>query len=315
MFSWSAQSSEWSSSDRTPVVEASSVMVRSSASFLIIVLGMLCLVPWQGLPGQATKPADSSWIRPKRPTVSRPTEFQAPGVLQLELGFDGAFGGADLREHNAMPVTVSLAASTRVLLELNADAITWRVPRGPGGMTGFGDLTSALQLVLDPDSVGSRSFGLGLAVKWPTARSPLGSGRIDYKLVGKVSGAAVGADIDLNAALLLNGRAGGLAIGVQGTTSLGWDLSHGLGFEAELSAQSLDTDLDRGVFTSASLTADLSPAITIDLGIRAGLSRTASPWALFGGATIGLTRPTVRTGSDGRTTPSSLPPLRGTGSR
>ena len=70
-------------------------------------------------PSPTPTPADQeSSIKPKRPTVSRPAEFQGPGLLQIEYGYDGNFRSKDLRADQAAALTVSFAASKRFQFEI-----------------------------------------------------------------------------------------------------------------------------------------------------------------------------------------------------
>ena len=44
---------------------------------------------------QSKKEDEPDLIEPARPGVSNPAEFQRPGVLQLEYGYDGSFRARD----------------------------------------------------------------------------------------------------------------------------------------------------------------------------------------------------------------------------
>jgi hypothetical protein len=47
--------------------------------------------------GQAQAEEEEEFIKPSRPTVANPAEFQKPGVLQVEYGYDANFRGEDFR--------------------------------------------------------------------------------------------------------------------------------------------------------------------------------------------------------------------------
>src|SRR5256712_10851925 len=59
---------------------------------------------------------EPDFIVPARPTVSNPAEFQRPGVLQLEVGYNANFLAPGIHLQPYMPLPVRVAVSRRLLL-------------------------------------------------------------------------------------------------------------------------------------------------------------------------------------------------------
>ncbi|MEJ7708392.1 MAG: hypothetical protein WKF84_00655 [Pyrinomonadaceae bacterium] len=78
---------------------------------------------------------DAVAVKSKRPTVSRPAEFQGAGLLQIEYGYDGNFRSRDLRRDEAGSLTISFAATNRLQLELDLDTVASQVDRPTGTRT------------------------------------------------------------------------------------------------------------------------------------------------------------------------------------
>src|SRR5438067_1219602 len=71
---------------------------------------------------QPTPADEPDFIVPARPTVSNPAEFQRPGVLQLEFGYNANFRTPDgPRTAQDAPLALRFAASRRLLFELDLD--------------------------------------------------------------------------------------------------------------------------------------------------------------------------------------------------
>src|SRR6266704_6046248 len=71
---------------------------------------------------QSSSSNEPDFIVPSRPTVSNPAEFQKPGVLQLEFGFNSNFHAPEDGSQEDFPLALRFAASRRVLLELDLDS-------------------------------------------------------------------------------------------------------------------------------------------------------------------------------------------------
>src|ERR1043166_159649 len=58
------------------------------------------------------------FIVPARPTVSNPAEFQRPGILQLEIGYDANFRARDSYHYQQdVPMALRFAVSRRLHLD------------------------------------------------------------------------------------------------------------------------------------------------------------------------------------------------------
>jgi len=75
----------------------------------LTITGPVCAQQTGPLPSPAQPDAktddagDLMPVRRKHPSVSRTAEFQGPGILQLEYGYDGNFHSSDLRaDHQIM---------------------------------------------------------------------------------------------------------------------------------------------------------------------------------------------------------------------
>src|SRR5205814_5592954 len=78
------------------------------------------------------------FIVPARPTASNPAEFQRPGVLQLEYGFNGNWRAPGNSSEEDTPLALRFAVSRRLLLEFDGDTPLSQVSGGTR-VTGAGD--------------------------------------------------------------------------------------------------------------------------------------------------------------------------------
>ena len=101
---------------------------------------LLCCCGAGSAQTQPASPAtEPPFIVPARPTVSNPAEFQKPGVLQLESGFNANFHASGVSSEQDTPIAIRFAASSRVLLEADVDAVISQAATGQERATGFGD--------------------------------------------------------------------------------------------------------------------------------------------------------------------------------
>ncbi|MDQ3713461.1 MAG: hypothetical protein M3388_14735 [Acidobacteriota bacterium] len=77
---------------------------------------------------QSSDDEEEKFIKPSRPNVANPAEFQKPGVLQVEYGYDANFRGEDFRWQQTAPLTVRFAAGKRLLFDFNIDTIISEKP-------------------------------------------------------------------------------------------------------------------------------------------------------------------------------------------
>src|SRR5438105_757106 len=156
---------------------------------------------------QSDEDDEPDFIVPARPTASNPAEFQRPGVLQLEYGFNGnwrAPGGASEQD---TPLALRFALSRRLLLEFDADTPTSQSADGIRN-TGTGDTLLGIQAVLQHETKSHPGVALAYYVKLPSASAAkgLGTGRVDHNLIALVSKNIRGTTFDFNAIYLLAGR-------------------------------------------------------------------------------------------------------------
>src|SRR2546423_14542837 len=70
---------------------------------------------------QSDEGDEPDFIVPARPTASNPAEFQRPGVLQLEYGFNGNWRAPGPSSEQDTPLALRFAVSRRLLLEFDGD--------------------------------------------------------------------------------------------------------------------------------------------------------------------------------------------------
>src|SRR5882724_12840147 len=87
------------------------------ALLLLILIARVSVTSAQG----NAQPDEPDFIVPARPTVSNPAEFQRPGVLQLEFGFNANFRAPGVSSQLDFPMALRFAVSRRVLLEFDGD--------------------------------------------------------------------------------------------------------------------------------------------------------------------------------------------------
>jgi hypothetical protein len=236
-------------------------------------------------PAPTTVVVEEEFIKPSRPSVANPAEIQRAGVLQVEFGYDGLFRSDEFRDQQAAPLTLRFAATSRLLLELNLDAVKSQKDEGTRRRdTGVGDTRLGFQFVALEDTEAHPALAFAYNVKLPTASEErqLGTGRFDHKftaLLSKQFGQKT--DLDFNGALLINGREGepGWEHGGLGAVSVSRELADDWGVEGELVGTSLDDVLPRGLYALGSVHRKLGSRARIDWGARFGL---------FGGITFGV---------------------------
>ncbi len=240
-------------------------------------------------PSQKDKP-----LKSKRPSVSRPAESQGAGFLQVEYGYDGNFRSRDLLRDEAGSLTVSFAATNTLQVEFDLDTVVSQVDRpSRTRTTGFGDARLGFQFTTVQDTARHPSLAFAYFIKlpWASATSGLGTGRVDHQIIALTSKKVREMDIDLNLALLVNGRQSQSGHQTGGQFALGFsrDLAHGFGVQAELSGQTLDADQPRGAFALGALTYRFNSRLQFDAGSRFGLNPTAPRLGIFAGLTVGVT--------------------------
>src|SRR5437763_2328809 len=155
---------------------------------------LLCLAACVAARAQMPTPTPQSdddgpdFIVPARPTASNPAEFQRPGVLQLEYGFNGNWRAPGGSSEADTPLALRFAVSRRLLLEFDGDT---PLSLGLAGTraTGAGDTQLGVQAVLQHEARSRPGVAVAYYVKLPTASAArgLGTGRVDHSLLALVS--------------------------------------------------------------------------------------------------------------------------------
>src|SRR5213593_4030143 len=127
----------------------------AQALFLACALGGFVKVQAQ----DQNAPEQSEFIVPSRPTVSNRAEFQKPGVLQLEVGYNANFRAPGIRLQQDMPLALRFAVSRRLLLEFDGDSPSSQTVTGVR-TTGAGDSQLGIQVVLHHEKESSPGFSV-----------------------------------------------------------------------------------------------------------------------------------------------------------
>jgi hypothetical protein len=243
-----------------------------------------------------TKPApeaeEEEFIEPARPGVSGPAEFQKPGVLQLEYGYDANFRARNFRTQQTLPLALRFAAASRLLLEVDLDSLKSETDETGLRQTGIGDTRVGFQVVALKDTEQHPALAFAYYAKLPSASTDkqLGTGRVDHKIILLLSKKVGETDIDVNGAYLIVGREGerGWVTGGQAAISLAREFENNFGFQVELSGQSKDDAQPPGLYALGALTYKASRRLVFDAGMRVGLSRDAPRVGVFAGMTVGV---------------------------
>ena len=235
---------------------------------------------------------EEEFVKPSRPTLANPAEFQKPGVLEVEYGYDADFRGEDFDVQQTTPLAIRFAAGRRLLLELNSEGIKSETDLGGERVTGIGDTQIGFQVVAAADTGQHPALAFAYYLKLPTAsRSKgLGSGRFDHKLLFLVSRKLGETDVDFNGAYLAAGReeGGGWLHGGQAALSFGHDLTEKLNLQWELSGQSVDEAQPRGLYALGALAYKVHRRLVLDWGARFGLNPEAPRVGAFAGLSVGV---------------------------
>jgi hypothetical protein len=244
-------------------------------------------------PAQSSGEEDEDFIKPSRPSVSNPAEFQKPGVLQLEYGYDGNFRAAEFRTDQSTPFTLRFAASSRLLLEADLDTIKSETDDTGMRQTGIGDTRLGFQVVALKDTEQHPALAFAYYVKLPTASKEknLGTGRVDHKVLLLVSKKVGQTDVDFNTALLINGHEDIInlwVMGGQAALSVSREFENNFGVEGELSGETKDDVQQKGLFALGALSYKVNRRLILDAGMRFGLNPDAPRFGVFAGLTVGV---------------------------
>jgi hypothetical protein len=252
-----------------------------------------------GLLGESSPPLAASvnrqqkddFIVPSRPTVSEPANIQRVGVLQLEFGLDAEFDAKEFRNQQTTPLELRFAVLSRLLLGFLLEAVKSQVDRTDRRMTGVGDAIVGLQAVAFK-KIGYPTFAFAYHSKLPTAskEKQLGSGRVDHKAVLLISDQVGDFDLNVNAAYLNVARkdSGRRADGGQFAIALAYEFENHFGLVGELSGQSLEYTLPRGVYTFGGVTYQVNRRLRFDAGLRFGIGAQAPRVSVVAGFVFGI---------------------------
>jgi len=146
-------------------------------------------------------------VEPDRPNISNSTHTVPVKALQVELGLEYVRAHNDPTERRlALQTTLRTGLSDR--LEVRLDGVPLVRLKEASDDIGMGDIAPGLKYhVFDPpEGQGWPALGIQPFVKIPTARVPIGSGRLD-------AGLLVLADQDLPGAVQLTVNAGLVVVG------------------------------------------------------------------------------------------------------
>ncbi|HEX9928658.1 MAG TPA: transporter [Pyrinomonadaceae bacterium] len=255
---------------------------------------LLLLILTIAASSQQSQSEEEDYIKPARPTIANPAEIQKPGVLQVEFGYDSNFRSSEFRWQQTAPLNIRFAASSRLLLEAEVDAVlSQKQEEGGEIQTGVGDTRLGFQIVALKDTERHPALAFAYSLKIPTASESkmLGTGRFDHRLTVLFSKKlGENTDIDINAAYLNVGREdserradGGLA-----AVTVSHEFENKFGFETELAGLSLDDEQPKGVYALGALTYKFNKRLRFDTGMRFGLTNDAPRVGFFAGFTVGV---------------------------
>ena len=234
---------------------------------------------------------EPDFIVPARPTVSNPAEFQRPGVLQLEVGYNANFLAPGIHLQQDMPLALRFAVSRRLLLEFDGDSPSSQTVAGLR-TTGAGDSQLGIQIVLQHEKESRPGFSLAYYIKLPTADSAqgLGTGRVDHNFIALVSKKVGGTTLDFNTTFLFSGRTtnNGHAASGQGALAASRNVTRRVGIEGELSGYSRNDAQSGAMLALGAVTYQINRRLVLDSGLRFGLTRDAPRCGLFAGLTLGI---------------------------
>jgi hypothetical protein len=240
---------------------------------------------------QASQDDEPDFIVPARPTASNPAEFQKPGVLQLEYGFNGNWRAPEGASAEDTPLALRFAVSRRLLLEFDADS---PVSQAVGGFrtTGAGDTQLGVQVVLQHEAESRPGVAVAYYVKLPTASASegLGTGRVDHNFFALVSRKFGETVFDFNAVYLLAGRTtnDGHASSAQAALAASRNITRRVGLQGELSGFTRNDAQAGALFGLGVVTFQLNRRLVFDGGVRVGLNGEAPRVGAVAGLTVGV---------------------------
>ena len=257
---------------------------------LALTLSLACVAQSPDEPS-SSGPDEPDFIVPSRPTVSNPAEFQRPGVLQLEFGFNSNFHAPGDASQEDFPLALRFAASRRILLELDLDSPLSQKAFGTR-TTGTGDTQLGIQAVVQHENETRPGIAIAYYLKLPSASSTkgLGTGRIDHNFIGFISKKIGRTTVDFNATYLLAGRTTGSGHASSGQAALAAsrNVTKRWGIQGEISGFSRNDSQSGAMFALCAVTYQVNRRLVFDGGARAGLTPEAPRVGVFAGMTVGV---------------------------
>lgn len=268
-------------------------MTRHIPYYLYLIL-LVLIAKAPVLAQSSSQPDDEpDFIVPARPTVSNPAEFQRPGVLQLELGYDSNFrskGNFDVQQD--APLALRFAISRHFLFELDTDTPYSLVDPMGRRNTGTGDTQLGIQAVMQHEKRSSPGVAFAYYIKLPTAdrRKGLGTGHVDHSLIALVSKKVGKTTIDFNAIYLIAGRTSGKGNASSGQAAIAAsrNLTKKFGVQGEISGSSRNDMQAGAMFGLGVVTYQINRRAVFDSGLRFGLTPGAPRIGVVAGITVGV---------------------------
>lgn len=260
--------------------------------FFLILIILLASTVFVRAQSSTQSDDEPDFIVPSRPTVSNPAEFQRPGVLQLEFGYNGDFRAADFKSQQDAPLALRFAVNRRLLLELDTDNPYSQTDKSGFRQTGAGDTMLGIQAVLQPENKSRPGIAFAYFVKLPTAsaRKNLGTGRVDNSFIGLFSKKFGKTTVDFNAIYLLAGRTSrkGDASSGQAALAASQSITKKFGLQGEVSGYSRNDEQSGAIFGLGVATYQINKRLVFDSGVRFGLTRDAPRVGVVAGITVGV---------------------------
>lgn len=235
---------------------------------------------------------EADYIVASRPTFSNPAEFQRPGVLQLQFGYNGNFHATDFKSQQDAPMNLRFAVNRRLLLELDTDSPYSQKDLSGARQTGAGDTNLRIQGVLQTETLTRPGIALAYQIKLPTASAAknLGTGRVDHTFTGLVSKKFGSTTVDFNAIYQLAGRTSdqGHASSGQGAVAVTQSLNKKFGVQGELSGYSRSDEQKGAMLALGVVTYQVNKRLIFDSGVRFGLNKDAPRFGIVAGFTVGI---------------------------
>ncbi len=261
-------------------------------TFVFLTLSSIGVNAQTATPSPTPDYDEPEFIVPSRPTVSNPAEFQKPGVLQLEFGYDGNFRSSEFKAQEDAPLALRFAVNRRILIELDTDSPYSQKDLNSFRQTGAGDTQLGIQAVLQPENKTRPGIALAYYVKLPTASKEknLGTGRVDHNFIGLFSKKIDKTTIDFNAIYLLAGRtsSNGRASSGQAAFAVTQAITKNFGLQGEVSGFSRNDEQSGAMFALGVATYQVGKRVSFDAGARFGLTKDAPRFGIVAGITVGV---------------------------